>query len=351
MEAWQLSGRVRSGLGQGREFTGLDWVRADCRQRLGIELYPGTLNLHLSSSHVAHWHRIQAGPAVRIPGQNGACDARCYPVQVAGQVPAAVLVPDVAGYPADKVEIVAALSLRSHLQLEDGDSVAVFGQASRRLKAVVFDVDGTLVNSVDAYHIAAGRAAETLGYTVSPEAVRRALNTQQPFWELVVTDPAHRNAETYAELRRQTMRFWPEVLAEHVSLLPGALDTLDRLRAAGVQLGIFTGSRGESFAPLEQAGVLERFDVVLTAADVKRAKPHPEGLLRCLERLEVSADSAAYVGDAPQDVDAGRRAGALAVGMLTGSGDSALLSAAGAHRLAADHTALLEILLPGSGDS
>ncbi|UCG71470.1 MAG: HAD-IA family hydrolase [Chromatiales bacterium] len=347
MAKWHFNGWVITGLGQGAGFTSLDWVREAFRAQLGIELHPGTLNLRPESpADLATWSRVQTGPALTIAGQAGACDARCFPVRLADRLPAAIVLPEVDGYADDQVELVAALPVREHLGLADGDRVAVSGSGTRAVTAAIFDVDGTLVNSVDAYHIAAGRAAAPFGYEVTREAVRQALNGQYKFWELIIPDAAARSDKMIETLRRETMRHWADVLDQHVTVLPGVQETLEQLSTAGVRLAIYTGSRGESFAPLETSGLLEYFEFVLTGAEVEQAKPHPEGVLRCLDVLGVEAGEAAYVGDSVPDMGAGQAAGAVAIGMLTGAADSAALSAAGAHRLAADHTALIDILLP-----
>ena len=126
---------------------------------------------------------------------------------------------------------------------------------------------------------------------------------------------------------------------------------LRRLKAAGIRLGICTASRGESFRPLEQAGLLDLFDEVVTARDVVRRKPDPEGLLLCLERMAVSPADTAYIGDTVADISASHSAGLFAVGVLTGAGDSALLSGAGAHRILPDLRNLPEILLGSGADT
>ncbi|MGI9331143.1 MAG: HAD-IA family hydrolase [Gammaproteobacteria bacterium] len=347
MYDWDFTGRLVQGMGQGQRFTQLAWVQKAFINLFGIEPSPGTLNLQLDrSTDRATWATVRVGPALLMPGQEDACDAQCYFVRLADRVPAVIVVPEVDGYPSDKVELVAAVPLRQLLDLADGDELTVAGDRRRRLEAVIFDVDGTLVNSVDAYHIAAGRAAAALGYSVTRDIVRIALNDKKPFWELVVTNPADRNPRTYAKLRQDTMKHWEDILDEHVSVLPDVATVLDQLQAAGVRLGIYTGSRGESFAPLQAAGLMEYFEVVLTAADVSEDKPDPEGVLKCLQIMGVEPAAAAYIGDTAPDMGAGQRAGVLAVGLLTGAGDSAQLSAAGAHRLVPDHARLSEILLP-----
>jgi len=256
----------------------------------------------------------------------------------------AVIVPQVPGYPTNQLEIVAAVALRKHLGLVDGDPVELELLAPMVADALIFDVDGTLVNSVDAYHIAAGLAAEPHGFEVTRELVHEALNSQQPFWSLIL--PAERQADRglIQSLRDETMRHWPAVLAEHVDVFPGLGDTLERLRSAGLRLAIYTGSRGESFEPLRRAGLLDFFEIVLTAADVEQPKPHPEGVLHCVREFAVEAAAAAYVGDSSPDMHAARAAGVAPVGVLSGAGNSASLSEAGARHLVRSHQELLELI-------
>jgi phosphoglycolate phosphatase-like HAD superfamily hydrolase len=260
-------------------------------------------------------------------------------VRLAGEVTAAVIVPQVPGYPPDQVELIAALPLRERLGLRDGDSLEIEIVRIPRLRAVIFDVDGTLVDSIGAYYIAASRASAEHGFSVPADAIRVALNGGTPFWHLVVPEP-QRSAELIATLRERTMRHWPAVLAEHVTVFPGIGETIGLLAAAGLKLAIYTGSQGESLPPLAQAGLMHHFDPVLTSAHVGQRKPHPEGLIRCLEALRVSPDEAAYVGDSVQDIQAARAAGMTAIGVLSGTADSALLAAAGPHRVLRDHSAL-----------
>jgi phosphoglycolate phosphatase-like HAD superfamily hydrolase len=136
------------------------------------------------------------------------------------------------------------------------------------------------------------------------------------------------------------MLHWPAVLREHVTVFPGLGATIGVLAAAGLKLAIYTGSQGESLPPLQQAGLMHHFDPVITSVHVTQRKPHPEGLIRCLQALGVNAEEAAYVGDSVQDIQAARAAGMTAIGVLSGTADSALLAAAGPHRVLRDHSAL-----------
>lgn len=82
----------------------------------------------------------------------------------------------------------------------------------------------------------------------------------------------------------------------------------------------------------------------MLGADVSRRKPDPEGILKCLAELGVAPDAAIYVGDTPVDIQASRAAGVRAVCVLTGAGDSALLSSHWPDRLVSSHARLAEIV-------
>jgi HAD superfamily hydrolase (TIGR01509 family) len=336
---WTLTGRVAAGVGRGAGFTALPWARAGLVAAAGIDPHPGTLNLRLDDAgHRALWAGLAAAaPESIAPGAPGACGAACIPVRVsragegmAAAVPAAIVVPRVTAYPDDLLELVSPVALRASLGVADGERLRVRSAAPPPVDAVIFDVDGTLVDSIGAYVVAAARASAPYGLTVDDALVRRALNDDVPFWPLVVGQRPDAGA-VVAALGLAIRRVWPEVLATHVRRFPAVADTLRQLSASGLRLGICTASRGESFAAL--AGLLEHFGVVVTAADVARPKPDPEGLLRAAAALGVAPARAAYIGDAVVDVRASRAAGMYCVGVLSGAGEGAGLAAAGADRL------------------
>ena len=342
---WTLSGRVITGVGQGAAFTQLDWAKAQFISACGIDPFPGTLNLVIDRPpDQSAWTEFRKRPGVRVvSGDPDACDALLFPVRIHDSLPGAIVLPEIEDYAANQVELIAALPLREHLSLSDGDRIDIACQRSRRIQAAIFDVDGTLLNSLDGYTVAASRAAEPYGYEVTYECVRNALNLNQPFWDFVIPADQPRDEALIAKLRDDTMRHWPAVLAEYVSVLPGLEDVLARLRRAGIRLGIYTGSNGESLPALSEAGILEQFEVVVTGLDVAQRKPDPEGLLKCIDQLGLDPVETAYIGDSPLDVRASLAAGAMSVGVLTGAGDSASLSAAGAHRVLTDIAGLPDL--------
>jgi phosphoglycolate phosphatase len=175
------------------------------------------------------------------------------------------------------------------------------------------------------------------------------MNFGDPFWDLVVPPESLGDEELIARLRRDTMAHWPSVLEECVLVYPGIRRILEQLTSEGVRLGICTASRGESFRPLERAGLLDFFDEIVTARDVVRRKPDPEGILLCMERMGVAAGETLYIGDTVADMQASHAAGLFAVGVLTGAGTSSLLSGAGAHRILTDLQHLPDVLFGPDG--
>lgn len=121
-----LVGEACSGLGEGASFTRLDWVRREFLARLGFEPYPGTFNLRMSGEAWEVARRLMARePGIAIAPEPGFCAAKCFHVVIAGCITGAVVFPQVAGYPADKFEVVSAVPVRQALGVADGDRVAV----------------------------------------------------------------------------------------------------------------------------------------------------------------------------------------------------------------------------------
>jgi CTP-dependent riboflavin kinase len=122
-----LLGRIATGIGQGKHFTRLDWARQQFLSKLGIDPFPGTVNLIVEDSDsMSVWNRLKGTPGVRIANPNDGphdCDARCYPVSIDGQIDAAIVLPEITGYSPVQIEIIAAVGVRDALGVDDGDSL------------------------------------------------------------------------------------------------------------------------------------------------------------------------------------------------------------------------------------
>jgi CTP-dependent riboflavin kinase len=130
----RMTGIVFSDLGVASSFMSLAWVQAGLRERLGFAPFPATLNIRLeNAADQETWRRIRVeGPALRLSSADGGfCSARLYPVAIHSKVDlrenisAAILFPEVADYPCDKLEIVAPFRLKDYLGVRDGDALTL----------------------------------------------------------------------------------------------------------------------------------------------------------------------------------------------------------------------------------
>jgi phosphoglycolate phosphatase len=202
-----------------------------------------------------------------------------------------------------------------------------------RLRLVVFDCDGTLVDSQHAIVACMREAFSAHGCAVPEDAAVRqliGLSLDEAVARLAVAGvPAAEVAEAY---RRAffAMRSRPDF---HEPLFPGVAAALEALDAAGCLLGIATGkARRGLLATLERHGLSDRF-ATLQTADLSPGKPHPAMLLRAMAETGVDPDRTVLVGDTSYDMEMARRAGARAIGVAWGYHDRRELEAAGADRI------------------
>jgi phosphoglycolate phosphatase len=123
----QIRGRLATGVGQGKHFTQKNWARRQFIDKLGIDPFPGTVNLVINDPEsMSVWVRLKDTPGGRMDNPDGGardCSARCYRVSIGGQVDGAIVLPEVADYAEDQIEIIATIGVRDALDVEDGDSL------------------------------------------------------------------------------------------------------------------------------------------------------------------------------------------------------------------------------------
>jgi HAD superfamily hydrolase (TIGR01509 family) len=213
------------------------------------------------------------------------------------------------------------------------------------MPALIFDLDGTLVDTVYAHVFAWQRALAEQDMAIDGWRIHRRIGMSGGLFTRAVARELGRELTTEEAERVQDRH--GELLADLLPSprpLPGARELLADLRARGVTHGIATSGRRPSIDPsLERLGVPEDA-VVVARGDVARAKPEPDLFLECARRLGADADECFVVGDAVWDLLAARRARMLSVGLLSGGYGAEELQVAGAYRVYRDTAELHESL-------
>jgi HAD superfamily hydrolase (TIGR01509 family) len=205
------------------------------------------------------------------------------------------------------------------------------------MPALIFDLDGTLVDTVYAHVFAWQRALGSCGMSIDGWRIHRRIGMSGGLFTRAVARELGRELtdEEAEDVQNRHGELFRELLPERRAL-PGAVDLLAHLRAHGVTHGIATsGRRPEINASLDALGVPTGM-VVVERGDVARAKPEPDLFEECARRLGADPGSCYVVGDAVWDLLAARRARMLSIGLLTGGYGSDELERAGAYRVYRD---------------
>jgi pyrophosphatase PpaX len=184
------------------------------------------------------------------------------------------------------------------------------------LRAVLFDLDGTLIDSIGLIVDAMHHAFEAFDGEVPDDSA----------WMSGIGTPLYKQLARYArspeelDMLRERYRAYQFIHHDNViKAYPGAVDVLANLSARGIVMAIVT-SKGDELARrgIELTGLAKYLPVVIGADSVTIHKPEPEPVLLALKRLGVHADEALMMGDSPHDISSGNAAGVRTIGALWG---------------------------------
>lgn len=177
------------------------------------------------------------------------------------------------------------------------------------LKAIVFDWDGTLVDTAEStfhtyrktfadYGIDFDRETYARIYAPCGDDMFRALGLPEERW------------------READERWLSHFAGQHVELLPGARESLELVAERGLSRAIVSsGTRARILRELAHHELEPHFTHAICGGDTPNRKPHPEPLLVCLDRLGIDAADAAYIGDSAEDVRMAKAAGVYVIGV------------------------------------
>src|SRR5689334_19185040 len=213
------------------------------------------------------------------------------------------------------------------------------------MRALIFDLDGTLIDTVYAHVFAWQRALAEAGLPIDGWRIHRRIGMSGGLFTRAVARELGRelSPEEIEAVQQRHGELFRQLLPDPRPL-PGAAALLADLRERGIVHGIATsGRRPDIDGALDALGVPPE-TVVVPRGEVRRAKPEPDLFHECARRLEVENADCFVVGDAVWDLLAARRAGMLAVGLLSGGYGADELQGAGAFRVYRDARELHESL-------
>ena len=180
------------------------------------------------------------------------------------------------------------------------------------VRAVLFDWDGTLVDTAEASYRCYVRMFSELGVHFDRDTYAR---TYSPNWYLTfkalgIPEEKWQHADA---------RWLAHFADEEVAMIEGARDLVEALVSRGITTGIVTsGGRERVSRELEAHGLAPHMRECVYGCDVKEKKPHPEALLLCLDRLRLDAKEAVFVGDSPEDIAMARAASVFSIAVPGG---------------------------------
>ena len=199
-----------------------------------------------------------------------------------------------------------------------------FKQKKLKVAAVIFDLDGTLIDSIDIYFTIVENALKRLNLpAVSRNQILAAAESEEFKWELVLPqDVLDRKTEIIDEAWAVINEIAPQMFADNLELIQGAERIVENLSSSGLKIGLVTSTQRQyletKMQPLKNAGVDTLFEAIITSDDVEKRKPAPDPLVTCAQQLDMKPGNCVYVGDTTTDIKAGKAAGMRTIGVLTG---------------------------------
>ncbi len=213
-----------------------------------------------------------------------------------------------------------------------------------RIKALCFDVDGTLSDTDDLYAQKVSKFFPRFLFKEPDHAARRFIMwIEAPGNALLgLADTLHLDDEMVAVIN------WLNRRRKHSSkkfmLVPGVDAMLKNLHGRYPMAVVSARDEHGTLAFLEHFDLVKYFDVVVTGLSAEHTKPYPDPILLAAKKMNVAPENCLMIGDTTVDIRAGKAAGAQTVGVLCGFGEEPELRKMGADEIIEDTTKLLEIL-------
>ena len=200
------------------------------------------------------------------------------------------------------------------------------------VSAVMFDLDGTLIDSINVYYKVVQAVFKKLDLPpVSRAQIYAAVDDGQFRWERVLPAAMLAGKDDII-LKGMTVarQVYPDIFRREVDFFQGVPELLAGIHAQGIKIGIVTATPGDNMVEKEvllaRDGVASCIDTIVTNDDAPLPKPAPDTVLECCRRLSVLPGQSLFVGDTSVDIRAGKAAGTMTAAVLTGFDNRETLS-------------------------
>ncbi|GJE59052.1 HAD family hydrolase [Methylobacterium trifolii] len=210
------------------------------------------------------------------------------------------------------------------------------------MQAVIFDIDGTLLDSVDLHAQAWVAAFRHFGVETEEKAVRSQIGKggDELMPVFLPAERVEREGETIEGYRSDLFK---RDYLDRVKPFPGVRALFERIRAEGLTIALASSGKGPEVEHYQEIlGIADLVAVATSSDDAERSKPHPDIFEAALKKLALPAGKAVVVGDTPYDAQAAGKAGLATVGVLCGGFPEADLSRAGCIAIYRDPQDLLD---------
>jgi HAD superfamily hydrolase (TIGR01509 family) len=211
------------------------------------------------------------------------------------------------------------------------------------IKAVIFDVDGTLIDSVDFHARAWQQILAEYGHQIDFQTIRHQIGKggDQLLPVFLSVEEIERSGK---EIQDKRSDFFKREYLPKVRPFPMVRALFERIRRDGKQIALGSSGKKDEVERYEQiAGISDLVDISTSSDDADKSKPHPDIFLAVMEKLTgIKPNEAIVIGDTPYDAEAAGKAGLKTIGLLCGGFPEAELKAAGCVAIYRDPADLLK---------
>jgi HAD superfamily hydrolase (TIGR01549 family) len=209
------------------------------------------------------------------------------------------------------------------------------------IEAVIFDVDGTLVDTVDQHAAAWQRTFAHFGHNIDFDAIRSQIGKggDQLMPVFLPKEEVERRGK---EIEKYRLELFKRDYLPRVRGFPQVRELFERIVADGKRIALASSAKGEELEAYKKAaGITDLVDEETSSDDAERSKPHPDIFEAALARLKLPPQRAVVVGDSPYDAEAAGKAGLKTIGLLCGGFAEVELRKAGTAQIFQDPADLL----------